>query len=387
MKKIVIMLLTYNEAENIGRMLDTLEEKIIPWIRNYDVMLLVADDNSPDGTAEIVVAKMEQYDNIFLSFGKKEGIGSAFKRGARHAIDKLAADAIIKMDADFQHDPKYVIDLIDKYRQGYDYVIGSRYIKGGKVPGEWGAYRRILSKYGGLFTRILLFFPFVNQVKDVSSGLKLVSVKNVLNKIDFDKLSSGYCYTTQLLYQAFEKKARLCEIPISFHIRTKGKTKMPFSNVTGTFFAMVQLSLKSNKMLRFLKFLIVGLIGYMINALVFEGLYQAGLMAAAASAIGMQLAIISNFMLNNNWTYRDIRIIGRKKTFKMLGMLSLISLVAIGIQAGMMELLLFYFGDFFRHLFLIATIFLFVLPFNYFLYNILIWKNWPLQFSRKYLAK
>ena len=385
MEKIVVMLVSYNEVENIGKMLEELEIKIIPAIKDYNINILVADDNSPDGTAEIVKKMMKQYKNIFITSGKKEGIGKAFKRGVRYAIDEIGADAVIKMDADFQHNPGYIIDLIAKYREGYEYVIGSRYIKGGAVPREWGFYRRVLSKYGGLFTRILLFFPFIGLIKDVSSGFKLVSVKNVLNRVDLKKISSGYYYTTQLLYQAVEIKARLIEIPIRFDIRADGKTKMPLSNITGTFFAMIGLSLKSRRMLRFLKFLIVGFIGYIINSLVFESLYRSGATPAVASIIGIELAIISNFSINNNWTYKDIKITGLKKTIKMFALVNLASIIVIGLQAGIMELFILFFGDRLRHLFLVITIVLFVLPFNFSLYNIIIWKNWRFKFSDKYL--
>ncbi|MHB1377035.1 MAG: glycosyltransferase [Candidatus Humimicrobiaceae bacterium] len=244
MEKITVIIPTYNEKDNIGKMIDVLEKEIFPKIINYEMSILIVDDNSPDGTSDIVKEKQNKFKNIYLSIGEKKGLGSAFNRGIQYAINNLFADAIIKMDSDFQHDPKYILDLVKKYNEGFDYVIGSRFINGGSFPKELGAYRRILSKYGGLCTRIILFFPKINTIHDVSSGLKLMNVKNVLNRIDFLSISSGFYYTTQLLYKAIKLGIKIVEIPIEFKLRESGKTKMPFSNIPGTLKAMILLRLK-----------------------------------------------------------------------------------------------------------------------------------------------
>jgi dolichol-phosphate mannosyltransferase len=246
-KKIVVMLPTYNEKENIGKMIEILENEIFSKIKKFDMSILVVDDNSPDGTSNVVREKMNNYKNIMISSDKKKGLGEAFIRGVRYATNEMKADAVIKMDADFQHDPKYVLDLINKYDEGYDYIVGSRFIKGGKVPNNWNICRKFISKYGGLCTRIILFFPNINIIKDVSSGLKLLSVKNVLDKLDFSKISSGFYYTTQLIYQAISLGIKVTEIPIEFKIREKGKTKMPFSNIPMTLKTMILLRLSRNK--------------------------------------------------------------------------------------------------------------------------------------------
>ncbi|NQT66641.1 MAG: glycosyltransferase [Actinobacteria bacterium] len=247
MERIVIIIPTYNEEGNIGEMIEVLEKEIFPRIEDYNMSILIVDDNSPDGTAKIVKNKMNKYNNIMISMGMKRGLGMAFKRGVRFAINKMKADAIIKMDADFQHDPKHILDLVKKYNEGSDYIIGSRFLKGGSTPDNWGFYRRFLSKYGGLCTRIILFFPHINIISDVSSGLKLMSVRNVLNKVDLSKISSGFYYTTQLIYQAVNLGIKITEIPIKFKVREKGKTKMPFSNIPLTLKTMILLRLFGNK--------------------------------------------------------------------------------------------------------------------------------------------
>ncbi len=248
MEKITVMLPTYNERENICEMIDALEHDIFPQIKNYIMSILVVDDNSPDGTAQLVRNCMEKFKNLDITVDEKKGLGVAYKRGVEYAIKNMNADLVIKMDSDFQHNPKYVIDLVKKHDEGYSYVIGSRFCKGGSASKDLGLFRRFLSKYGGLVTRIILFYPKINIISDVSSGLTLASVKNVLNKIDYSKVSSGFYYTTQMLYQVVKLGIGIGEIPIEFGIRTKGKTKMPFSNIPKTLTTMIALRLSYNKL-------------------------------------------------------------------------------------------------------------------------------------------
>ena len=248
MEKITVILPTYNEKENICEMVDLLQKDIFPQIKNNLMSILVVYDNSPDGTAQLVRNYMKKYKNLDISIDEKKGLGIAYKRGVEYAINNMNADLVIKMDSDFQHNPKYIISLIKKYNKGYNYVIGSRFCKGGSLPKDWGLYRRFLSKYGGLCTRIILFYHKINIISDVSSGLTLANVKNVLSKIDFSRVSSGFYYTTQMLYQIIKLGIEVGEIPIEFGIRTKGKTKMPFSNIPKTLVTMIALRLSNNKL-------------------------------------------------------------------------------------------------------------------------------------------
>ena len=247
MEKITVMLPTYNEKENICEMIYTLEQDIFPQLKNYLMNILVIDDNSPDGTAQLVRNYMRKYKNLDINIDKKRGLGIAYKRGVEYAINNMNTDVVIKIDSDFQHNPKYIINLIKKYDEGYNYVIGSRFCEGGSLPGDWSLYRKFLSKYGGLCTRLILFYPKINITSDVSSGLTLASVKNVLSKVDFSKVSSGFYYTTQMLYQVVKLGIEIGEIPIEFGIRRKGKTKMPFSNIPKTLVTMITLRLSNNK--------------------------------------------------------------------------------------------------------------------------------------------
>lgn len=385
--KVVVIIPTYNERENINKMIEILEKDIFPKIKKHEMVILVVDDRSPDGTADVVRKKMKKYKNIELSLGKKEGLGAAYIRGMKYAMEKMKADAVIEFDADFQHDPQDLPKLVERFDQGYDYVIGSRFVKGGSIPKEWAFYRKFLSKYGGLFTRIILFFPNIGKVRDVSTGLKLTKVKGALNKVDFSKISKGFYYKTQILFQLVNMGVKIAEVPIQFRIRTKGKTKMPLSNIVGTFWNVILLRLQEPKMARFMRFAVVGFIGYIINALGLELFYRLGLSPGPAAAIGAEMAIISNFTLNNLWTFAEKRITGLKKIFWKFLQFNLTSLGALIIQGVVVGGLAYFFGDQWRQIYLVIAIGFFVIPYNYSMYNIFIWKTWKIPFLKKFQEK
>ena len=380
MSKIVVIIPTYNEKENIGRMIDVLEEEIFPKIKNNQMEILVVDDKSPDGTAEIVRQKMKKYPNITLSLGDKQGLGAAYKRGMQYAMEKMRADAVIEFDADFQHDPKHILDLVKKFDEGYDYVIGSRFVEGGSIPSQWSFYRKFLTRYGGLFSRIVLFFPNINKVKDVSTGLKLTRVKGVLDKVDFSKIANDFVYKTQILYQIVNMGAKTIEIPLKFKLREKGETKMGFNTVIGTFKAIILLRLTDPKILRFIKFGTVGFIGYLVNAFFLFLFAKIGFPEWAAWAASTELAIISNFTFNNLWTFKTEKITGVSKLGYKFFQFNLTSAGALIIQTVAGTIGVKIFGVQYRQILLPFIILFLVLPYNYFMYNAVIWKTWKLPF-------
>jgi len=389
MNKIVVIIPTYNEKENIGRMIDVLEKEIFPKIKKNQMEILVVDDYSPDGTADVVKEKMKKYDNISLSLGKKLGLGAGYKRGMKYAVEKMKAEAVIEFDADFQHDPKYIIDLVNKFNEGYDYVLGSRFVEGGLVPKEWSFYRKFLTRVGGsLFSRIVLFFPNINKVKDTSTGLKLTRVKGALDKVDFSKIANSFSYKTQMLYQIVNLKGvKVIEVPLKFKTRKVGETKISFKDVIRTFIDVIAIRLKDPKTLKFLRFATVGFIGYIINALGLEVFYRLGLLPGIAAALGAELAIVSNFTLNNVWTFSKDKIVGFKKIIWKFFQFNLTSLGAVLIQGLVVGFLAKFFGDQYRQIYLIIAIAFFVIPYNYSMYNIFIWKTWKIPFLRKLQKK
>src|SRR5690606_8845638 len=168
--KVVVIIPTYNEKENIERMINVLESDVFPKIPKYSLEILVADDNSPDGTADIVKTLAKKWKNITLLMGEKKGLGAAYAKAMQYAMNKMGAYAVIELDADFQHDPNEVIKLVKAMDDGADYVIGSRYIPGGKIPKEWGLHRKFMSFFGSLFARIMFLRL---DIHDMTSGLKL----------------------------------------------------------------------------------------------------------------------------------------------------------------------------------------------------------------------
>ncbi len=215
---------TFNEASNIGRMIDVLVGQEFPKIKNHKMMLLVVDDKSPDNTGEVVKKKQIKYKNVYLLEGEKQGLGSAYARGFHYAIKKLKADAVMEMDADFQHDPTDVKRFVAEFDQGEDYILGSRFIKGGSIPKDWGLKRVFLSKVGNLFIRSTLWLW---NIHDFTTGFRLARVKGFLDQIDFHKLfSKSYAYKIALLYEMRHRGAKISEIPIKFSSREKGWSKM-----------------------------------------------------------------------------------------------------------------------------------------------------------------
>ncbi len=229
--KIVIAMPTYNEAESIGKMLDVLTKDIFPKIKDHDVQVLVIDGHSPDGTWKIVAEKAKKNKSVvLLDEGKKSGLGAAYTNGFNYAIKTLKADAIMEMDSDFQHDPQDIPRFIAEFDKGHDYILGSRYIKGGSIPKEWGLDRKFLSVVGNLVYQFgLLMF----DIHDFTTGYRLARVKDYLDSINFEKVfSKSFAYKTRLLYEMKKRGAKIEEIPIKFGVRGAGDSKMTTNTLT-----------------------------------------------------------------------------------------------------------------------------------------------------------
>ena len=227
--KITVIIPTYNEHEAIGVLISTLENEF--QTINHSLSILIVDGNSPDRTADTVRQQMSNYPNIHLLVEKEKlGLGMAYVSGMRYAIEKLNADSFIEFDGDFQHNPKDIKRLVDEFDNGYDYVIGSRYVQGGSVPPEWAWYRKFLSRFGGLFAKYVLWLP----TNDNTSGLKLTRVKGFVDKLSLSEdkiLSRRYAYKIQFLYEMVLAGARVKEIPIIFLNRESGDSKSSLEDI------------------------------------------------------------------------------------------------------------------------------------------------------------
>ena len=224
--KIFICIPTYNEAANIIPLLKSISA-VKNNISNYSIHPVVIDDNSPDNTAEIVKIYMDNHpqDNVSILFNnKKEGLKNAYIRGFKYTIEHNAY-ATQMMDGDLSHDPKYLIDFIAQLPD-YDFIIGSRYSKNGGT-GNWNLIRRILSKSGNLYSRIILG----SNIHDLTGGFNLIK-NTVFQQVNIEKIrSNGYSFQIELKILAQNSGAKMIEIPIVFNERIKGKSKLGYDSI------------------------------------------------------------------------------------------------------------------------------------------------------------
>tara|TARA_Y100000034_G_scaffold133312_1_gene198439 strand:- start:405 stop:1121 length:717 start_codon:yes stop_codon:yes gene_type:complete len=236
--KACIIIPTYNEKENIGGLLEELLEGFKK-IKNFDMSILVVDDNSPDGTQEIVKKYLDSK-QIFMLTGEKNGLGSAYIKGFNYVLDKLKADVLFEMDADFSHKPEDVPKFLKEIENGYDFVIGSRYISGGEIP-DWGFIRKSISSGGNFFARIV---AGLYTVHDCTSGFRAIRT-DLIKQIKLDKLEvEGYAFQMNLLHNAIKLGAKIKEIPIVFNDRNLGTSKMRLKDLREFFFNSFKLRFK-----------------------------------------------------------------------------------------------------------------------------------------------
>ena len=210
----VVCLPTYNERENLEKMVRALGDK--------GVNVLVVDDNSPDGTGEIADRLATELDYVsVLHREKKEGIGRAYIAAFELLLRESAAELILEMDCDFSHDPADVPRLIAAVEAGADLALGSRYVAGGGTR-NWGLIRRIISWGGSFYARVILGL----SVRDLTGGFKCFR-RRVLETLDLDAIESrGYAFQVEMTYRVIRSGFEVVEVPIVFADRTEGTSKM-----------------------------------------------------------------------------------------------------------------------------------------------------------------
>lgn len=228
MKHAVIVVPTYNEKDNISKLLEAIQSQKYR-LNGTKLSVLVVDDSSPDGTGEIVQNYSQKYPDVQLLNGtKKKGLGTAYIRGFKYAIEKLKADVIFEMDADFSHNPSDIPRLLTEALNGSDFVIGSRYTFGGSIPSNWSGLRKANSRWGNFFARHI---AGLGKARDCTSGYRAIKV-DLLKQIDLDKLGAkGYAFQINLLHKALRKGAKVTELPIHFTDRAYGKSKLSLADI------------------------------------------------------------------------------------------------------------------------------------------------------------
>lgn len=304
--KVAIIIPTYNEAGGIGALLESLYQ-ILAQYREHEWLTIIVDANSPDDTAKIVEAYRQKNPRVHLFVEeKKSGIGAAYGTGYLYAIEKLHADVLVSFDGDGQHNPSDIPRLVEEINNGADYAIGSRYIPGGSIPKEWAFHRKILSRFGGLYARLLLELP----VHDVTSGLRAMRVRNFAEKLSFKPeqiLSKQYAYIFQFTHEMVRLGADIREIPIVFRKREYDTSKSTLKDILESLRVTGILRLKTLNEWRLLKVVAIGGTGFILQTLIFEllGFWLGLVRPSTAVLIGGEMAIISNFLLNNRFSFKD----------------------------------------------------------------------------------
>ena len=234
MNKALVIIPTYDEVENIKTVIDkTLE------VKGFDI--LVVDDSSPDGTADVVLELVKNHTGrLFLEQrAGKEGLGKAYIHGFKWALKKKY-DFIFEMDADLSHDPKELSPMLDYLKSGIDLVIGSRYVKGINVV-NWPLSRILLSYFASLYVRWITFMP----IKDPTAGF-VGYTRAVLEQLDFKRIKFvGYAFQIEMKYKIWRKEYQYKEHPIIFTNRELGVSKMNGEIIWEALSAVLILRIKS----------------------------------------------------------------------------------------------------------------------------------------------
>lgn len=340
---------TYNESENVrpfvGRVLRAFEEAGI------DGVVLVIDDASPDGTGRIAgeLAAADARVRV-LHRARKEGIGPAYRDGFRVALAG-GADLVVEMDCDFSHDPAALPSLVAA-AAGADLVLGSRYVRGGRIE-RWGPLRRAISRGGCLYAQAVLGVP----VRDLTGGFKCFR-RRVLETLPLDEVTSaGYGFQVEMTYRALIAGFRVVEVPITFTERSVGTSKMSGGIVAEAalkvprlrrlrrgapgagrgLFAVPRLGEKTrDDWMQAVRFCVVGVSGYAVNLAVFAALFDlAGVHHLAAAVAAFAVAVTNNFLLNKYWTFRHHDVPASLQAARYL----LVSLAALGLNLVILQAL------------------------------------------------
>jgi dolichol-phosphate mannosyltransferase len=231
MSKNLVIIPTYNEIENIDKMV----RAVFSLSRNFE--LLIVDDGSPDGTADYVKTLQKEFPGqLHIEERKgKLGLGTAYIHGFKWAL-AYDYDYIFEMDCDFSHNPKDLVRLLEACEKGADVAVGSRYCTGGKIS-NWPVGRILMSYFASVYVRIVLWIP----VKDTTAGFKCYR-KKVLQSIELDSIKfMGYAFQIEMKYRAYKKGFKIVEVPIMFTDRILGVSKMSTRIFKEAFLGVVQM--------------------------------------------------------------------------------------------------------------------------------------------------
>jgi len=286
---ISVVVPTYNERDNIVELIRRIDNAL----KGIDYEVVVVDDNSPDGTADVAEGLSKDYPVRVVRRPGKLGLATAVLDGVRSS----RGDYVVVMDADLQHPPEVIPKMYEELIKGYDIVIASRYVVGGSVGG-WGLTRRLISKTAILIAKLLI--PRVRGIEDPISGFFMFR-KEVLEGVSLSP--KGFKILLEVLVKG--RYSRVSEVPYTFGVRVRGTSKLSSKELIN--YITHLLTLTPYKTL--LKFLVVGSIGTLVNLGVLYVLrYFLSVEHLIASALSIEASIINNYILHELWTFKDRRL-------------------------------------------------------------------------------
>jgi dolichol-phosphate mannosyltransferase len=327
--KISIIIPTYNEKDNITPLLS----RVAQALAGYDYEILIVDDGSKDGTIELASELAFKYPVKVIVRRGERGLATAVVHGLKSATGQI----IGVMDADLQHPPEVIPDLIKAIQDGADMVVASRYIPGGGCP-NWGLSRRIISRVALMISHLLL--PLTRQVKDPLAGFFMFRRQNV----DPEKLRPiGYKISLEVML--IGRFQHVVEVPYIFEDRSAGQSKLNPGQQIDYLKHLFSLMARTGELGMLIKFMLVGLSGVIVNEGVYWLLTRFGGLAAydwLAVIIGIEVSIITNFILNDTFTFAKRR--AGKSFMGRLLRFNLICLAGAAIQWGLFMLFTRLFG-------------------------------------------
>ena len=328
-KTISIIIPTYNERNNVTPLIKRIDHAL----SDYDYEVVFVDDNSGDGTAEVAGALSSKYPVKVIIRQNKRGLASAVVDGLRHVTGQIVG----VMDADLQHPPEVIPDLLREIESGADIVIASRYIKGGACQG-WGLTRRITSKGAIVLAHLLL--PSTRQFRDPMSGFFMFNQQVVAHA---HLKPTGYKILLEILMEGEFQNA--AEVPYTFGTRSGGESKLNTRQQIDYLRHVYSLMQRKGELRRFFKFCVVGLSGVLVNMGLLWLLTEfAGFPYLISAGFSIESSIISNFVLNDYFTFADRRSPKAKSFLNRLLKFNLVSLAGLAINIGVLWLLTEVFG-------------------------------------------
>ncbi|OGO36844.1 MAG: hypothetical protein A2147_10120 [Chloroflexi bacterium RBG_16_57_8] len=321
-----IVIPTYNERDNIKPLIERLGRALSG--RKYEIVFV--DDNSKDGTAEAASAMSAEYPVRVIVRRDERGLASAVV----HGFNQTTGPVIGVMDADLQHPPEVVADLVKAIEAGADIAIGSRYVKGGGCEG-WSLVRRIISKGAVLLCHLLL--PRARGINDPMSGFFMLKRPVVAGA---DLRPTGYKILLEILIAG--QHSKVTEVPFVFKARERGESKLSSKTQIDSLKHLYSLMKRTGEIMRFVKFAVVGGSGVLVNLgayWVLTRFLNMGERQFGALAISFEASVISNFLLNNFFTFADRRVSRTLPFLIQFLKFNGISLGGYGIQAASLWLL------------------------------------------------